>query len=198
MMVEKREKLKGRRLAITIILGVFVAIMIGIFVNLLVSYIYEGPQYDKFCPQNMGFESQLAKTLPGTGYITVNCTFNKALNDVAENCSLNSGQPIYEYNSAGCATSMKECDTCNKEFNDATKSYNRKTFFIFAIIGFALIVFGLFNTGLLLQIVTLPSGAFLVIEAATKNFDDKLFVIITFGLLIIGALYLAIKKFKLN
>ena len=32
----------------------------------------------------------------------------------------------------------------------------------------------------------------------TKNFDDKLFVIITFGLLIILALYLALRKFKLK
>jgi len=87
---------------------------------------------------------------------------------------------------------------CNKEFNDAQNAYNRRTFFIYAIVGFILIVFGLFASSLLLQIVSLPSGAFLVIEAATKNFDDKLFVIITFGLLIIAALYLAIKKLKLN
>lgn len=197
-MAEKRENLKGRRLAITIILGVFVAIMICIFVNLLVSYVYEGPEYQKFCPQNMGFESQMAKTIPGTGYITVNCTFDKALNDIAENCSLNGGQPIYEYNNGGCAVSMNKCDMCQKEFDDASKAYNRKVFFVFAIIGFALIIFGLFNTGLLLQIVSLPSGAVLVIESAMRNFDDKLFVVITFGLLIIGALYLAIKKFKLN
>ena len=82
-----------------------------------------------------------------------------------------------------------------------TKVYEeviRKTFFIYAVVGFALIVFGLFISALLLQIVSLPAGAFLVIEAAVKNFDDKLFVIIVYGLLIVGALYLALKKLKLK
>lgn len=193
-----KEKLKGRRLAITILLGVFVAIMLTIFVNLLVSYVYSGPEYQKYCPQDMGFQSQIAKTLPGTGQVTVNCSFDKQLNDVAENCSINGGQPVYDYSDKGCAISLKKCDMCNKEFNDAQERYNRKTFFIFAIIGFLLIAYGLFAGSLLLQIVALPSGAFMVIEAATKNFDDKLFVIITFGLLIAAALYLAIKKLKLN
>jgi len=194
---EKEGKLKGRRLAITIILGVFIAIMIGIFVNLLVSFVYEGPQYEKYCPAQ-AFDSQFpAKTIPGTG-IYSNCTFINDINILGENCSQSMGQPRYNYDSRGCVTSFKSCDMCSKNFEDAIKAYNRKTFFIFAVIGFALIVFGLFNAGLLMQIVSLPSGAFLVIEAATKNFDDKLFVIITFGLLIVGALYLAIKKFKLN
>jgi hypothetical protein len=193
----QKEKLKGRRLAMTIILGVFVAIMLTIFVNLFIGYVYEGPQYEKYCPA-MAFDSQFpAKTIPGTG-IYSNCTFDDSINKVAENCSSSMGQPRYNYDSRGCVTSFKSCDMCSKNFDDAQKAYNRKVFFIFAIIGFALIVFGLFNRGLLMQIVSLPSGAFLVIEAATKNFDDKLFVIIVFGLLIIGALYLAIKKFKLN
>ena len=191
------EKLKGRRLATTIILGVFVAIMLSIFVNLLISYVYEGPQYEKYCSNQIGFETVPMKTIPGTG-ITANCTFNKGLNDVAENCSSNNGQPTYVYDNNGCAVSLKKCDFCSQQFNDASKAYNRKTFFIYAIIGFILIIYGLFASSLLLQLVSLPSGAFLVIEAATKNFDDKLFVIITFGLLIIAALYLAIKKFKLN
>jgi hypothetical protein len=194
-MAEKKSK--GRKLALTILLGVFVATMLCIFVNLLVSYVYEGPQYEKYCPAQ-AFDSQFpAKTIPGTG-IYSNCTFDDSINKVAENCSSSMGQPRYNYDSRGCVTSFKSCDMCSKNFDDAQKAYNRKVFFIFAIIGFALIIYGLFAGSLLLQIVSLPSGAFLVIESATKNFDDKLFVIITFGLLIIGALYLAIKKFKLN
>ena len=108
------------------------------------------------------------------------------------------GQPRYNYDSRGCVTSYRDCNMCGKQFDDAQKEYNRKTFFIFALIGFALIIYELFAGSLLLQIVSLPSGAFLVIQSATNNFDDKLFVIITFGILIVAALYLAIKKLKLN
>jgi hypothetical protein len=190
------EKKKGRNLAMTILLGVFVAIMLVIFVNLLISYVYEGPQYEDYCderfggvyPIKYGVDTQTCQ----------NCTFSKTLQEQTEACYAEGGMPMYSYDDEGCTIGLRECSLCSKEFEDASKSYNRKTFFIYAIVGFALIVFGLFTMTLLLQIVSLPAGAFLVIEAATKNFDDKLFVIITFGLLIVAALYLALKKLKLG
>jgi len=85
---------------------------------------------------------------------------------------------------------------CNKEFEDTMAKYNKNTFFIFAIIGFILILVGLYSSPLLIQIATMPAGAFLVIEAAVKNFQDKLLIIITFSLLIIAAVVLAIRKLK--
>jgi hypothetical protein len=192
-MVEKRT---GKTLALIIILGVFVAIMLTIFVNLVVSYLYEGPVYEDYCsnqfggvyPVKYGVDTQSCQ----------NCTFSKELQEQTDRCYQDGGNPVYDYDSRGCTLSIKECNLCNKDFESAQKVYNRQTFFIYAIVGFALVVFGLFISTLLLQIVSLPAGAFLVIEAATKNFDDKLFVIIVFGLLIIAALYLALKKLKLS
>lgn len=190
------EKKKGKTLALTIILGVFVAVMLTIFVNLVVSYLYEEPSYEKYCtdrfsevyPAKYGLNTQDCK----------NCTFSKSLQEQTDDCYSQGGSPIYEYDDGGCTESLKECNLCSKDYEDAQKVYNRQTFFIYALVGFALIVFGLFISVLLLQIVSLPAGAFLVIEAATKNFDDKLFVIIVFGLLIVAALYLALKKLKLG
>jgi hypothetical protein len=127
-----------------------------------------------------------------------NCSFSKSLQEETDNCYQQGGNPIYEYDEKGCTANLKECDLCSKDFENAQKAYNRKTFFIYAVVGFVLIVIGLFVSALLLQIVSLPAGAFLVIEAAAKNFDDKLFVIIVYGLLIIAALYLALKKLKLG
>lgn len=189
------KKKKKSALAMTILLGIFVAAMLTIFVNLLVTYVYEEPNYDKYCPAisgtypiKYGIDTQSCQ----------NCTFSKTIQEQTDACLQQRGQPIYEYNSRGCTSSVKECNMCSKQFDADSKKYNRITFFIYAIIGFVLIIFGLFTPLLLLQIVTLPAGAFLVIEAATKNFDDKLFVIITFGLLIAAALYLALKKLKLK
>src|SRR3989338_5526505 len=191
-------KRAGRTLAMTIILGVFVAIMLTIFVNLVVSYTYPEPDYQKYCGNRNYAQMEFpAKTIPG-GACNVNCTYNKQLSLQAEGCNLQGGEAVYDYNDLGCAVSLKKCDLCNKQLTEDFKVYNRMVFFVYAIIGFALIVFGLFNPALLLQIVSLPSGAFLVIEAAVKNFDDKLYVIITFGLLIVAALYLALRKLKLN
>jgi len=190
-----KEKLKGRNFALTILLGVFIAIMVSILFNLIVDYVYERPEYDKFCRSLMGRYS----IEPYGLYIPdkcLNCTFSKALQEKFDNCSREGGAPIAEYDNTGCAIALKECDMCSKDFENAMKAYDRNAFFIFAVIGFALIVAGLFVKPLLIQIATLPAGAVLVIEAAMRNFDNKLMVIITFSLLIIAAIYLALKKLR--
>lgn len=183
---------KSRNLALTIILGIFIAAMFATFFNLLVSYAYPAPEYNKFCNQGDFYSSYpIAKPLGDSS-----CTFNRDLQEQSQQCITDEGQPIYEYNDSGCPTSMKECNFCNKQFTDSQEKHNRISFYIFAIVGFILIVIGLFIPILLLQIAVLPAGAFLVIEAAIKNFDDKLTVIIAFGLLIAAAVYLAIKKLR--
>jgi len=191
----KGKKLGGRNFALTILLGVFIAIMVVTLFNLIVSYVYEGPKYENYCA---GVESQgsypvkygLSNELCG------NCTFSSTLQQQTEECWNNRGIPIYNYDIKGCTASLKECNMCGVTFEEDMKAYNRSTFFIFALIGFALIVSGLFIHILLIQIIMLPAGAFLVIEAAAKNFDNKLYVIIVFALLIVAAVYLALKKLK--
>jgi hypothetical protein len=188
------KKMSGRNFALTIILGVFIAIMVVTLFNLIVTYIYDEPKYEDFCKgvESMGPYPVKYGAAEGCG----NCTFSKALQEETDKCTQDMGIPIYDYDNKGCTSEIKECNMCQKEHSDAVKSYNRQTFFIYAAIGFALIVFGLFIGILLIQIIALPAGAFLVIEAAVKNFDDKLYVIITFSLLIIAAVYLALKKLR--
>jgi hypothetical protein len=191
----KSKKLSGRNFALTIILGVFVSIMVIILFNLIVSYAYPAPDYEDFCLNEdfiRPYPVKYGAINDGCG----NCTFSKELQILVDECSNECGIPVYEYDDLGCTSELKECNLCQKNYQDASESYNRKTFFVFAIIGFILIVLGLFFKELLLQIITLPAGAFLVIEAAAKNFDDKLFVIIVFTLLIVAAVYLALKRLK--
>jgi len=196
-MKKKRDKNKmspGRNLALTIILGAFIAIMVITLFNLIVDYAYPRPEYNQFC-NGTNFGRVYPEKMAG-GIVEGNtcCNFSKSLQEGQDKCYSQEGQPVFEYDNYGCPSSIKECDLCNKEFDNATKSYNREAFFIFAVIGFLLIVAGLFVTLLLIQLITLPAGAFLVIEAGVKNFDDKLFVIIIFSLLISAAVYLALKK----
>jgi hypothetical protein len=190
-----KKKLSGRNFALTIVLGVFIAIMVATLFNLVVDYVYEGPKYENYC-QGVGSQGPYPVKYGVGNEQCGNCTFSSELQKATEDCWNGRGTPIYNYDSKGCTASIKECNMCGKTFDDATKAYNRKTFFVFALIGFALIVTGLFVPVLLIQISTLPAGAFLVIEAAVKNFDDKLLVIITFSLLIIAAVMLALKKLK--
>lgn len=189
----KKEKLNARKLALTILIGVFIAIMVITLFNLLVGYVYEEPKYENYCNFT---DVGLYPVKMGIPCVTANCTYLPALQAEQDQCVAKRGQAVFNYNVDGCAISLKRCDMCQVNFENATKGYNRNTFFVFAVIGFALIVFGLFVGSLLLQIIALPAGAFLVIEAAVKNFDDKLYVIITFALLIIAATYLALKKLR--
>lgn len=191
--IVKKEGLSGRKLALTILIGVFIAIMVVTLFNLLVSYVYEPPAYEKYCNYSQfGPYPIKAAACPNN----VNCTFSQALQEQQDGCYSSGGQPVFNYDVNGCTTSLKECNMCQKTYDSAMKAYNRSTFFIFAVIGFILIVAGLFIGSLLIQIIALPAGAFLVIEAAVKNFDDKLYVIITFALLIVAATYLALKKLR--
>lgn len=178
----------GRNLALTIILGVFISIMVITLVNLVVGYAYPAPDYQDYCNYNDYYAKPY---LQGT-----NCSFDKALDDQVNDCTADRGMPVYEYDANGCAVSLESCDMCAKELENDTEKYNRVSFFIFAIVGFLLIVYGLFSSNLLLQIVSLPAGAILVIEAAIRNFDDKLSVIVVLALLVGLALYLALKKLR--
>jgi len=195
IMAKKVKKLSGRNFALTIILGVFVAIMVVSLFNLVVDYVYESPQYDDYCrgTDTMGpYPVKYGMSNEACG----NCTFSNSLQQATDQCYQGGGIPLYDYDDKGCTMAIRECNMCQKNYEDDMKAYNRSTFFVFALIGFALIVAGLFIHLLLVQIITMPAGAFLVIEAAVKNFDDKLLVIIVFSLLIIAAVMLALKKLK--
>jgi len=192
--LKKGEKLKGRNFALTIILGVFLAIMVSVLFNLIVDYAYPAPQYDKYCGGVYG--PSYPVKYGGMGLEGVNCSFSPSLQMKADNCSQQGGIAVYEYDDKGCTTSIKECSMCSKEYDNVMKKFNRINFYIFALIGFILIIFGLYSAPLLIQIAAIPSGAVLVIEAAMRNFDDKLAVIIIFALLIIAAIVLALRKLK--
>lgn len=190
-----KKKMTGRNFALTIILGVFIAIMVITLFNLIVSYVYEPPQYDTYC-KGMMVNGPYPVKYGLSNEQCGNCTFSPSLQQATEQCQQENGIPIYDYDSKGCTSGIKECNMCNKQMDDAMKAYNRSTFFVFAIIGFLLVVLGLFISTLLIQLIALPAGAVLVIEAAMKNFDDKLYVIIVFSLLIVAAVYLALKKLR--
>ncbi|MDP1695833.1 MAG: hypothetical protein Q8L29_02900 [archaeon] len=184
--------LKGRNFALTILLGIFIAIMLTVLINLTVSYVYPGPEYDEFCSGEMGYWAG-----PYTGEIKgTNCSFNKAIQDESQSCINNGNTPYYEYDNNGCVIALKDCNDCQRRYDEAMKAYNKKSFFIFAGVGFIFIVAGLFVSPLLVQLALLPAGAILVIESAMNNFDSKLYVIIILTLLIVSAVYLALKKLR--
>src|SRR4030042_6965234 len=93
---EQKKKFSGRTLALSIILGVFIAIMVVTLFNLTVIYFYEDPQYEDFCkgvdtmgpyPVKYGISNEVCG----------NCTFSKTLQEQTDNCYDERGIPVYDY-----------------------------------------------------------------------------------------------------
>jgi hypothetical protein len=67
---------------------------------------------------------------------------------------------------------------CNQAYADALKPYNQYRFYIFAGIGFLLLLIGLFAIENLIQITGLATGGILVLEGIIMNLENKLVVFI--------------------
>ncbi len=92
---------------------------------------------------------------------------------------------------------MKAMDDCSRDYEKAREPYNQKKFYVFALIGFVLLIYGLFVNELLLQVTSLASGGILVFEGIVTNLEDKLIVFVSLLaiLVIFGILaYRIIKK----
>jgi hypothetical protein len=88
---------------------------------------------------------------------------------------------------------------CSQAYQDAQKPYNQNKFYIFAGLGFILLLLGLFISENLVQITGLATGAILVFEGIVQNFQNKLAVFISLILILIifGVLaYRVIKRKK--
>lgn len=68
---------------------------------------------------------------------------------------------------------------CQTRFEESRKMYNQRRFYLFAGIGFILLILGLFAVENLIQITGLASGGILVIEGIIMNLHEKLIVFIS-------------------
>jgi len=93
----------------------------------------------------------------------------------------------------------KEQQECDSKYRDAQKPYNQYKYYIFAGIGFILLLVGLFTKENLIQLTGLASGGILVAEGIIMNFENE--VIVFFSLLVILIIFgiiafRIIKKYK--
>lgn len=79
---------------------------------------------------------------------------------------------------------------CSQAYNDAQKPYNQSRFYVFAGLGFILLLIGLFAKENLIQITGLATGGILVVEGIVMNIQNKtvvffslIAILIIFGIL---------------
>ena len=95
------------------------------------------------------------------------------------------------------------CDrdyTCRTKMEDAQKSYNQIRYYVFAGVGFILLLLGLLSPIVIVKLSGLATGAVLLTEGIIFNFENKTIVFISLLLILvvfgIAAWYFIEKKSK--
>jgi hypothetical protein len=95
------------------------------------------PLYEDFCNSNQ-FYPRETKPLP----IGQSCPFVQQLQEQERECYNQKGQPIYEYNEYGCSISVKECDFCQRTYDEARNDHSKVVFIIALIVGIITLLVG--------------------------------------------------------
>jgi len=70
-------------------------------------------------------------------------------------------------------------DKCQDEYEEARKPYNQIRYYVFAGLGFILLLVGLFAKENLIQLTGLATGGILVTQGIVMNFENKTIVFVS-------------------
>ncbi|MEK6840193.1 MAG: hypothetical protein AABX72_04565 [Nanoarchaeota archaeon] len=186
--------MKAKEVAMTIALAVLGAL----FVGLLVDAIYESPKYEDYCGRGQYEAQPYPKyVVPGQEPI---CGYNatKTEIDAINKCYEEEGMPEFNYDDRNCQTSFKECNFCNKQYQDATEVYNRNVFYIVAPIGALAVIIGLFIGYEVVGTGFMFSGILLVAYATMRYFSNmsKIMRVVVIFIELVLLVLISIKKLK--
>ncbi|MEK6825718.1 MAG: hypothetical protein AABY00_02945 [Nanoarchaeota archaeon] len=115
-----------------LVLGIGIFIIYLLMLSYGIEAFYPSPQYEDFCKSNEFGRYPFS----GKGVDTAtNCTFSKTLQEQNELCYSSGGFPVYQYSDVGCTTAVKECNFCNKYYNESQRAYSKIVFIIALILG---------------------------------------------------------------
>jgi len=172
------------KLGLSILISIILTIIIVSITNVGTSLFLNEPDYNRYC--------NTTKTIPIETYDNV----------TKQICEDNNG--TWTPQNVQCIKApcpQGYCDfyqKCNQAYQDAQKPYNQYRFYIFAGLGFILLIIGLFAVENLIQITGLAAGGILVFEGIVMNLQDKLVVFIALlGILVVfGILALRVIRSK--
>jgi hypothetical protein len=113
-------------------------------------------------------------------------------------CYQEEGNPEFTFDEYGCQSTYKDCNYCNKYFNEENNKYNRNIFFIIAPIGVLAVIVGLFLSFEVVGTGLMFSGIFLVAYATMRYFSDmsKVLRVIVIFIELVLLILISIKKLK--
>ncbi|MGV8152446.1 MAG: hypothetical protein ACP5OG_05170 [Candidatus Nanoarchaeia archaeon] len=158
------------KLFLTIIVSIILTAIIISLVNVGMSLFLPSPNWDDYCG-------------------AMRPVYIDEANMTSEICTANGGEWITK--DIKCFTTpcpQGYCDyysKCQKEYDNALKPYNQIRYYIFAGIGFILLLIGLFAIENMIQLTGLATGGILVLQGIVMNFQNKLIVFISLILILI-------------
>jgi hypothetical protein len=117
-------------------IGIFIVFMFLLHNGIRAFYTY--PEYNDYCKPGMFMGPVIDKPL-GIGE---NCNYTLELRQQEQQCYVDEGQPIYNYDNKGCSVSLKECSFCSRDYNNDLKEYNKNVFIIAIIAGILVLLSG--------------------------------------------------------
>ena len=123
-----------------LVLGIGIVVVFALALWQGIEAFYPSPQYDDFCSGVDRFSAPYPAKADGN-YAT-NCTFSRELQEQQTQCYADGGQPIFEYDDNGCTIAIKECDFCQKYFDEAQDKHAKYVFFISLIVAVITIIVG--------------------------------------------------------
>jgi len=175
-MEKKKEKLSVGRLALTIIISIILTIIIISLVNVGLSIFFKYPEYDDFCKfktQEVIDTQERCEELGGKW------------NPEGKTYSREEVEPLSEDDSEIIEGYCDRNYECNKEYDSARDSFNQKRFYVFAVIGFVLLLVGLFTAEAMFQITGLATGGILVFQGVVTNWENEIPVFIALLLILV-------------
>jgi len=153
------------KLALSILISIILTAILIATVNVGTSLFLKEPDSNRFC--------NYSKSIPVE-------TYDNVTKEVCESYNGTWNPQPVQCIKAPCPQGY--CDfyaKCGQAYSDAQKPYNQNKFYIFAGLGFILLLIGLFAKENLIQITGLATGGILVIEGIVMNIQNKLIVFLS-------------------
>ncbi|PIN80587.1 hypothetical protein COV16_00690 [Candidatus Woesearchaeota archaeon CG10_big_fil_rev_8_21_14_0_10_34_8] len=151
---------------LTVIVSIILTILIVSLVNVGLSIFLESPQYESFCGEYRMVPEKIQNA-------TITCSVDTKTCDDGTILSRN---PEMGCEFPPCSSDFK---TCQDEYDSFMRSYNQIRYYVFAGIGFVLLLIGLFSGFSMLQLTGLISGGILLLEGIILNFQNKIIVFVS-------------------
>lgn len=176
---------------------VALALLSAFFVGLLVDALYVEPKYEDFC--KAADRPYYEKPYPAA-YPQECSRYNLKAQEqqLINECLDAKGSPDYNVDNKGCQTSFKECNYCQRDFNQALQIYNRNVFYIVTPLGLLAIIFGLFIGFEVVGSGAMFGGILLMAYGTMRYFSDmsKIMRVVVIGIELLLLVIISIKKLR--